>query len=113
MDLYKEYLNELHDGKSVIHNETGFIVYWIRGEGKDREVYIEDIYTRPEFRLTKSAAKLADQVAVIAKENGCTYMTGSVVPSANNSTISLKMMIGYGFELAGSQDNFIWFSKEI
>ena len=110
MELYKDYLNELHDGKSVIYNDSGFAVYWIRGEG---EIYIEDIYTKPEYRRTHAAAKLADLVAEIGRENKCTVMTGSVVPSANNSTISLKMMLGYGFQLYSCQDNIIWFTKEI
>ena len=30
MNMYKEYLEELHEGKSLLFDETGFIVYWIR-----------------------------------------------------------------------------------
>lgn len=117
MELYKQYVEELHPGKSVYYNNEGFAVYVIRDftiEGMDgKEVYIEDIYTKPEFRRTHSAAKLADKIAEIGKEQGVKYMTGTVVPSANNSTRSLQMMLGYGFKLWFSDTNIIWFIKEI
>jgi len=109
MEMLKEYYEELHPGKSVYYNNEGFAVYWIR----DKEVYIEDIYVKKEYRRSHSASNYANAIAKLAKENGCTYMTGSVVPSANNATISLKMMMGYGFKLVSSSDNFIWFEKSI
>jgi len=117
MELYKQYVEELHPGKSVYYNDQGFAVYIIRDftiEGMGgKEVYIEDIYTKPEFRRTHAAAKMADAIALIAKERGVKYMTGTVVPSANDSTRSLQMMLGYNFKLWFSDANIIWFIKEI
>ena len=107
--MLKNYYEELHDGKSVIYDDHGFATYWIRGE----EVYIEDIYVKKEYRRTHAASQFADKVAKLGIENGCTYMTGTVVPSANNSTISMKMMIGYGFDLWIAQDDIIWFKKAL
>ena len=109
MQFYKDYLEELHEGKSLVNNKTGWASYWIR----DKECYIEDIYVIPKYRRSRAAHKLADKVVEIAKKHGCDHLTGTVVPSANNSTISLQMMLSYGFKLALSQDNIIWFKKNI
>lgn len=114
MELFKKYVEELHNSKSVYYNDKGFAVYWIRNlNDKELEVYIEDIYVKPEYRRTRAAHILADEVVKIAREKGCKYMTGSVIPSANNSTISLDMMRSYNFQLHSCKDNIIWFIKEI
>lgn len=109
MELYKKYLEETHEGKSLVYDEDGFASYWIKGT----ECYIEDIYTVPDKRQTYHAADLANKIAKIAKDRGCTLLTGSVVPSANESTRSLKVLLGYGFKLLSSSNNFIIFGKDL
>ena len=108
MSMYREYLEEL-GSRDIVESENGFATYLITG----KECYIEDIYVKKEFRKTKEASKLADKIVKIAKEKGCTLLTGSVVPTANNSTRSLKVLLGYGFKLHSANDNFIVFSKEL
>lgn len=109
MDMYKAYLEERTPGKSVYYNDYGFATYHINGE----EVYIEDLYVKPEYRKEGIAASLADSIAVTAKAAGCKVMTGSVVPSAVNSTTSMKVLLAYGFRLHKSLDNFIIFVKDL
>lgn len=114
MEMLKEYYEELHPGtngpaKSVVYDDKGFASYWIKG----KEIYIEDIYVRKEFRRSHAASHYADQIAEIGRQNDCTLMTGTVVPSAHNSDISLKMMLGYGFSVLESEDNLIWFGKKL
>lgn len=109
MSLYKEYLEEIHNGKSTVEDDKGFASYWIRGE----ECYIEDIYVKKEFRKENIASSYADRITAIAVENGCKYLSGSVVPNANNATKSLKVLLGYGFKVHSSQNNFILFIKEL
>jgi len=109
MEMFKAYLNEVHDGKSLISTDYGFATYWIRGE----ECYIEDIYTKPKYRQEKYASQLADLITQIAKDHNCKYLTGSVAPTANNSTKSLEVLLGYGFQLWLSENNAIWFKKEL
>lgn len=106
--MYKAYLEE-REGKSLIYTDKGYATYLI----VDNEIYLEDIYVKPEFRQTREAWKMADQIAEIGKESGCKYMSGSVVPSAPGATRNMKMMISYGFDLAFAKDNFIGFIKEI
>lgn len=109
MELYKKYLEERTPGKSVYFNDYGFATYQITGD----EVYIEDLYVLPEYRKEGIAASLADSIGAMAKEAGCKVMTGSVVPSAVNSTTSMKVLLSYGFRLHKSLDNFIIFVKDL
>ena len=114
MNMYKEYLEELHEGKSLLFDETGFIVYWIReNEVLGKECYIEDIYVVKAHRKNGATHILRKKVEKIAKETNCDVVTGSVVPAANGATASLKMMISNGFELLCNDENTIWFKKNL
>lgn len=109
MSLFKEYLEE-RTNKEVLETDTGFAVFSFPNP---QTIYIEDIYTQKDKRCTYHATILANKIVNIAKERGCTEMWGSVVPTANNSTISLKVLLAYGFKLKSSTDNFILMTKEI
>ncbi len=108
-DLYAEYMLE-REGVPVHRiGDLGFATYVISGD----ECYIADIYVVPEARKEGIGARLADEIEVIAKDKGCKFLTGSVVPSANGSTESALAMIKVGFKLSASRDNFIVFSRSI
>lgn len=108
MSLYAQYINE-RENKQILETEQGFATYSFTKDG----VYIEDIFVSKDYRHNNVASQLADQIIEIAKQKGCTKVFGSVVPSANNSTISLKVLLSYGFKLNSSTNNFILMSKEI
>lgn len=103
-----KYLEE-RENISYIEEEHGFATYKIIGQ----DVYLQDIWVEKDFRQTKLASEMADKIVKIAKQKQCKRLIGSVVPSANNSTTSLKVLLGYGFKLFKSQDNFILFEKLI
>lgn len=108
--LYSQYLRErTHD--EIIETEEGFATYRFMNEGKS--VYIVDIYTIQASRQKGTASGIADKVVEIAKQRGCTELLGSVCPSAKNSTISLKVLLGYGMSLLSSSNDFIVFKKDI
>lgn len=110
MSLYADYLHE-RTTDSIIEGPSGFATYRYINDGKS--VYIIDIYTVPAERKKGAAAQLADLVAKEAKGRGCTEMLGTVVPYTNGSTISMKVLLGYGFELASAEQNLIIFRKDI
>jgi hypothetical protein len=109
MSLYKQYIEE-RTNKSVIETEIGFVTY---SYPNPTSVYIEDIYIVPDDRRLYNASDLANLVIAEAKSKGCTRALGSVVPSARNSTESLKAVLGYGFRLDSSTQDFILLSKDI
>lgn len=63
--------------------------------------------------MTKAASQIADKIVTIAQAKGLKKLFGSVSPSANNSTISLKVLLAYGFQLSSSSNNFILMEKAI
>lgn len=108
MSLYSEYTKELH-GRETIESEKGFMTYSVESDS----VYIQDVYINPLYRQTKECFRLADQVTKIAKSIGCKNLMGSVIPSYNNSTVSMKMLLAYGFKIDSSANNFILLKKEL
>jgi GNAT superfamily N-acetyltransferase len=107
-DLYAEYMKE-REGVSFLFKEQGFVQYTINGE----ECYIQVIYVTPDHRRSGLAAQMADEVEAIAKENGCTFLTGSCDPRAPGSTESATAMIRTGFKLHSAKENFIVFIRSI
>lgn len=108
--LYARYLLE-HHGDLIIEDEQGFATYRLLPDG--RSVYIVDIYVVPEHRKLNFASTLADRVVEAAKIRGCSELLGTVVPTAANSTTSLRVLLGYGMTLKSASDNLVVFSKSI
>lgn len=108
--LYAQYVTERTED-AIIESAEGFATYRFINGGKS--VYIVDIFVLPQFRKTGLAAALADKIAAIGKEKGCKELLGSVCPSANNSTTSLRVLLGYGMALQSASDNFVVFRKDL
>lgn len=108
MSLYADYLKE-RSNREIIEDDKGFATFYINGD----TAYIEDIFVKKEYRKSGAASNYADQIVVIAKERQCKKLYGTVIPSANNSTISLKVLLGYGFELDNCLNNIIVLKKDI
>lgn len=109
MSLFADYLRE-RTNTQIIEIPQGFCTYKFM---EDNTIYIEDIFTLPEFRRSNVASQLADQVCDIGREKGCTHVIGSVVPSAKNSTASISVLIAYGMKVDRSMNDFIVFKKEL
>lgn len=106
--LFAQYILE-RENKAILETDKGFATYITMEDG----LYIEDIYVSPEYRKTSEASLMADTIADIARSKGLKKLYGSVVPSANNSTVSLKVLLAYGFKLQNASNNFIWLVKEV
>lgn len=110
MSLYKQYLEE-RTTDCIIESDHGFATY--RYLDGFKTVYIIDIYVIPDQRKKGAASTLADMIAEEAKKMGAKEMLGTVVPSTKGSTVSLKVLLAYGFSLKSSGDNYIVMWKEI
>lgn len=108
MSLYADYINE-RTGKEIVESDKGFATYYFHKDG----CYIEDIYVQPDYRKSGEASNMANKIAEIAKSKGINKLYGTVCPSANNSTDSLKVLLAYGFKLDSSISNLIALVKEI
>jgi|CXWK01.1.fsa_nt_gi predicted GNAT family acetyltransferase len=108
MSHFANYIKE-RQNKEIIEDENGFATYYFAGP----DCYIEDIYVVPEKRKSGVAAKYADKISKIAQEKNCLNLIGSVKPTANGSTASLKVLLAYGFKLYSANEDFIWFKKKL
>jgi predicted GNAT family acetyltransferase len=109
MSLYADYVRE-RTTDSVLETEFGFAVYRYLNE---KQVYIVDIYIKPDLRKAGKARVIADLICKEAKNKGCVDVIGTVVPSMKNSTESIKVLLGYGMRLEASSNDLIMFKKEI
>lgn len=110
MSMYAKYLKEKsHD--EILETECGFASFRMINENKS--VYIVDLYVEPDARNKKTASKLADEIVKIAKEKGAKELIGTVVPSAKGSTMSLKVLLGYGMHLFAANPDLVVFRKDI
>lgn len=108
MSLYADYIKE-REGREIVEDEFGFATYRIARQ----ECYIVDIYVSPEHRRSGHAKKYADKITEIARERGCTYLLGTIVPSTNGSTESMKALLAYGFQIHSCKEDMIFLTKEI
>lgn len=108
MSLYGKYIQE-RLGKFIVEEEWGFATFSIGPTG----CYLEDIFVDALFRGENRSFELADRVAEEAKAKGCKILWGSVVPSAKGATISMNVLLSYGFEVDSATDNFVVLRKEI
>lgn len=102
-----EFIKE-HRGDETIETETGYAEFRFLNEN---QVYIVDIYVKPQFRQKGTAGVIADQVVALAKQRGCTELIGSVDLSANNTGDSMRTLLGYGMEPTGT--GLIIFKKDL
>lgn len=106
--MYNDYIKELHN-RETIESDNGFVTYSFEKDS----VYIQDIYVIPNMRKSNEASRLADCIAEIAKSRDIKILLGSVIPSYNNSTASMKILLAYGFKIDSSANNFILLKKEL
>ena len=109
MSLYSQYISE-RSNEGIIESDRGFATF---RRVDEKTMYIIDIYVMPEHRKLSNAKKMADFIAEGAKRDGCTRLLGSVVPSTNNATDSIKVLLAYGMSLVSSSDDLIIFGKDL
>lgn len=107
--MYFKYLSERRPECKILKNNKGFAIY----SYVDNDVYIEEIYVKPEFRKEAVASKFSEEIQQEAKSRGCGRLLGSVSASAKGSTTSLRVLLSHGMSLLSSQDDLIWFYKRI
>jgi ribosomal protein S18 acetylase RimI-like enzyme len=111
LDLFAEYLQERRGMSLLVAAEgQGFATYRIT---PGAEVYIQDIYVQPAFRRYGVAVDLANEIAAMARLHGCTFMLGTLDPTARGATEGLAVMLAYGFRLQEVAATHIILRKEL
>ena len=103
------YYRKEREGVETIEGEFGFIAYKLFPE----ECYIVDIYVVPGLRRAKIATEMANEVALIAKNNKCKILTGSVDTRLASSSESAMALFGYGMRFLRTEGSVVFFYKEV
>lgn len=112
MKMYRDYLRE-RLGDELIERDEGFATYrYIDFEGQP-SVYIVDIYVRPDFRKSRVASEMADDIVRAAVKDGKKLLIGTVCSTAKNATDSIKVLLGYGMDFCKTTTDGLIFKKEI
>ena len=106
---YDLYLEEVSPSRRVYEDDMGFFIYSVHKQ----EFYVEEVFVRKEFRKKGVAAEYDGIAISMAKSHGCTYIKGSVIPSANKATESLKFQLALGYELVYCDGMTIYLQKKI
>lgn len=106
--LYSLYIKE-REGFDILETPKGFATYRIDGS----VCYIRDIYVLPEQRKHGMASVLADEIAALARDAGCTCLTGSIDLRTKGADASLKVLLAYGFRVSESHEGYFILRKEI
>jgi len=106
--MWANYIKE-REGFETLESEHAFLVYKISGE----ECYIKDIFVEKEHRRFNLGTELADKCVQIARDAGCKFISGTVVPSTNGATVSMMSLLAYGFTIRAAQNDLIILIKEI
>ena len=106
--LYGKYLLE-REGTNIVEKEYGFATYKI----EDDYMYIVDVFVDLPYRKSNKTYEMFEELKNIAKNNNISKLLGSVCTNANGATNSIKFLIAYDFKLLHTDNNMIYFKKEI
>jgi ribosomal protein S18 acetylase RimI-like enzyme len=109
MSLYAEYIKERED-KEIIETDKGFATFKCFD---NKECYLQDLYVCPEYRKTKIATDMTDEVVAIARERGCSLLVGSVCVDDKYATRNMKVFLAYGMQIYKTVGTMIFLKKEI
>lgn len=113
MSLYAEYIKE-REGKDIIEDEKGFATYLYTPVRN--EIYIVDVYVRPEYRMQGIAKQYVDNIEEIAKEMNCDYLLTSVDCKTEGWKASTTGLLNNGWKFYSNDpfdQMFKYFRKEL
>lgn len=113
MQMWADYIKE-KENKDCFQCETGFVTYLIYDVEGHNELYISDMYVKPEFRNTGAGRSLIKEIERIAKEQNCKKMTAAIWLSNKNPEGPLVADIKYGFRISHvANNNIIYLVKDL
>lgn len=110
MSLYGEYIRE-REGLDILETKNGFVVWSVNGDN----LWIHELYIRPEARRSKLATAMAQAVVTRAKTLGCSKMFAQVDMMTRCATLSKAAVLSFGMVPVKASDDGerILFAKEI
>jgi hypothetical protein len=106
--MYFDYIKEREGIESIV-TDCGFVTYILN----DKECFVDILYIKPYYRKSGKGSELMDQLAVLAKLQGCAYFKARNYPRTFGATEAMAASIAYGFKIIDSNNEYITLAKEI
>lgn len=101
MSLYAEYVKEVDCGRDIIEIEdVGFISYYRHPD----QIYIEDVYLKPQHRDGKTFERLFNDILDIALKYNIKCITHAIVKTHSDFSKMEARSKKFGFEKVGEND---------
>lgn len=109
--MWLDYVKERTNKKVAKIADSGFAIYY--HYASEKSLYLEDIYVVPDKRQTKVGVTLLNMIIEEARKAKVFSILGSIDPETNNSDISLKAMLNYGFKPYKISNGLLFLKKEL
>lgn len=106
--LFAKYLSE-REGKQIIEDERGFIVYKIVGE----ECYLAEGFVSEEARGSSAASDLFRHLLAAAQAEGCKAITANIHLIDPGAMRTLAAALKRGFRVASANNNVLLIIREV
>lgn len=100
--LYAKYIKE-REGFEILEGDYSFCTYKIR----DGELFIAHMYVEPEHRQKSLSRLMVDQLAIIAKENNCKAIVGTIDLRVGEPSNTLHAALKDGFKIYQANNDVI------
>lgn len=106
--LFAKYLSE-REGKRIIEDERGFIVYKVQGE----ECFIAELFVDESARGGSAFTDLLRHLSAEAKSEGCKVLTGNISLGAPGAMRVLAASLKRGFRVGAAEGGVLLMIKEV
>lgn len=106
--MYLDYVKE-RQGFDCIETDQGFLFYKI----SDVELYIAELYVKPEFRKTDAVKELVSRAAELALFNKCKFLTGNIYLADQGHLRTIKAALKLDFYIVRANNDIIVIARKI
>lgn len=116
--MYAAYKKEFEEVHTVFIKDIGF-ANWKLELDQDHDingVYVQEVFVQPNMRGLRYAAKLTDMCIIDCEEKSKMKLNKiftTVAIGGKTVDLSLRAITGYGFKLLKSDEQLIYFYKEL
>lgn len=106
--LFYKYISE-REGKRIIEDERGFIVYKINGA----DCFIAEAFVDESARGTSAGMDLVRHLKAEAQAEGCKTISGTVWVNAKGSMRALRSGLKMGFKIVAAENDALLLVMEV
>ena len=114
--MYAAYQLEFEDCYTIFEPNKGFANYKVEEHNiSNLEIYVKEVYVKPEYRGQKLAASLTDKCIADAEKKynrKVTKIYTTIGIGGNTVDLSIRSITNYGFKILKADEQLIYFYKE-